>query len=62
MKNFTFQKRSKKMLLHQGADHQSCRPETITSDNQYARRERSARNRRQKSRSLPSQNVDPSRA
>ena len=50
------------MLLHQGADHQSCRPETIISDNQYARRDRSARNRRQKSRSLPSQNVDPSRA
>ena len=24
------------MLLHQRANHQSCRPETITSENQYA--------------------------
>ena len=23
------------MLLHQRANHQSCRPETITSENQY---------------------------
>ena len=47
---------------NQGANHQSCRPETITSENQYACCDLSARNRRQKSHSLLSQNVDPSRA
>ena len=34
MKNFMFQKRSKKMLLHQRADHQSCRPGTSISVSQ----------------------------
>ena len=46
------------MLLHQRANHQSCRPETITAENQYACHDLSARNKRQHS--LLSQNVDPS--
>ena len=62
MKNLAFQKKSKKTLLHQRANHQSCQPETITSENQHACRDLSAWNRPQKSHSLHSQNVDPSRA
>ena len=34
MKNFTFQKRSKKNAL--ASEGKSCRPETMTAENQYA--------------------------
>ena len=50
------------MVLHQRANHQSCQPETITAEKQYAGHDISARNKWQKSHSLLSQNVDLFRA
>ena len=54
MKNFTFQKSSRKNTLASAG--KSCRPETITADNQYTCHDLSVWNKRQKSH-LISENV-----